>query len=274
MKKNRHMNLKAIVLLIAASFTFSLANAQEVKEEKTVMIKMVTEEDGNISLDTTIILDEDFDGDWTSVTDDEELLKKLEELDIDLDLDGTQKVYMIKAPETSKKAYFYSVEIDDEGEVVVEVEGGSSGSQNVWVSEVDGDSTITIVLKSEDCKHKNHDGEHKMVVSKTMNVEVETEDGDTVITYTIKTGGEEGEEDVMIWHSDDNEEISYEILMKQIEGDSSKIIIMTTGKAGEEIKVVKHKEVIIITEEVKEHDHDCDHDHDKDKKKKKKKDDD
>lgn len=265
MKKNRHMYLKALVLLIVASFTFSLVNAQEVKEEKTVMIKMVTEEDGNINLDTTIILNEDFDGDWTTVTDDEELLKKLEELDIDLDLDGTQKVYMIKAPETSQKAYYYSVETNDEGEVVVEVEGDSDGTHNVWVSEVDGDSTITIVLKSEDCKHKSHDGEHKMIVSKTMNVEVETEDGDTVITYTIKTGGEEGEEDVMIWHSDDNEEVSYEILMEQIDGDSSKIIIMTTGKDGEEVKVVKHKEVIIITEDVEEHDHD------KDKKKKKKK---
>jgi hypothetical protein len=272
MKKNRHMYLKALVLLIAASFTFSLANAQEVKkEEKAITIKMVKEEDGNIRLDTTIILDEDFDGDWSTVTDDEELLKKLEEMDIDLDLDGTQKVYMIKAPETSQKAYFYSVETDDEGEVVVEVESGSAGSHNVWVSEVDGDSTITIVLKSEDCKHKGHDGEHKMVVSKTMNVELETEDGDTVITYTIKTGGEDGEENVMIWHSDDNEEISYEILMEKIEGDSSKIIIMTTSSDGEEVKVVKTKEVIIITEDIEEHDHDCDHDHDKDKDKKKKK---
>ncbi len=264
------MYLKAIVLLIVASFTFGLADAQEVKEEKAVTIKMVKEEDGNISLDTTIILDEDFDGDWSTVTDDEELLKKLEEMDIGLDLDGTQKVYMIKAPETSKKAYFYSVETDEDGEVTVEVESGSVGAQNVWVSEIDGDSTITIVLKSEDCKHK--EGEHKVLMTKSMNVQISEEDGDSVITYTIMTDGKEGEsEDVMIWHSDGNEEINHEFMVKEIEGDSAKIIIMTTGGDDEDIHVVKKKEIIIITEE---HEHDCDHDHDKDKKKKKKKKDD
>lgn len=257
-------------MLVMAMFTFTLANAQEEKEEKKVIkMKVLAEDDGNLRIDTMIVLDEDFDGDWEKITDDEEILEKLKEMDIDIDIDAESEVYIIRAPHTEKKAYYYSSDTDEEGNVFVEIESGSEGAQNVWVSQADGDSTITIVMKSADCKHKSHDGEHKVIVSKTMNVEVETEDGDTVITYTIHSGDEDGEEDVMIWTSDGNEEISYEILMEQIDGDSGKIIIMTTGDDGEEIKVIKKKEFIIITEE--EHEHDCDHDHDKDKDKDKKK---
>ena len=102
------MYLKSIILLIIASLTFSLVNAQEEKEEeKIVKIKIIEEDDGNISIDTTIILDEDFDGDWGALVDDEELLKKLEEMDIDLDIHEGSKVYMIKSPPTKESLLLF-----------------------------------------------------------------------------------------------------------------------------------------------------------------------
>jgi len=277
MKKNRTMYLKSIILLLIASLSFSLVNAQEEKEEeKIVKIKIIEEDDGNVTIDTTIILDEDFDGDWGALVDDEELLKKLEEMDIDLDIHEGSKVYMIKSPPTTKSGYFYSVDSDDGENVVVEIKTDGEGSENIWVSEVDGDSTITIMMTSADCKHEKHDGEHKVLVTRTMNVEVEEGDDGEVVTYTIKTSAADGEEDIMIWTSDGNEEMSHEILMEKIDGDSCKMIIVTAGDDGKDVKVIKKKEVIIITEEVEEHEHDHDHDKDKDKdkKKKKKKDDD
>lgn len=276
MKMNRHLLLKGLILMIMAAFTFSQATAQETKEEKKIIkIKIVEEDDGNISIDTTFVLDEDFDGDWGALVDDEELLKKLEEMDIDLDIHEGSKVYMIKSPPTSKSAYYYSVDSDGGENVVVEVKTGGEGTENIWVSEIDGDSTITIMLQSADCKHEKHDGEHKVVVSKTMNVEVETEDGDTVVTYTIKsTEGDSKHEDIMIWTSDGNEKITHDIIMEKMDSDSTTVIIMTTGDDGESIKVVKETKVIILTEEEVEHDHDHDKDKEKDKKKKNKKKDD
>jgi hypothetical protein len=267
------MFLKSLILLIVASFTFSLVNAQEVKEEKKVIkIKMMSDEDGNVTLDTSFVLDEDFDGDWKALVHDEDLLKKLEEMDIDLDIQEGSKIYMVKSPHTTKSGYFYSIDSEDGENVVVEIKTGGEGTENIWVSEIDGDSTFTIMLKSSDCKHESHDGEHKVVVSKTMNVEIETMDGDSVMTYTIKTSGGDGNhENIMIWHSDGNEKMTHDILMKKIDGDSCKVIIMTTGDDGEAVKVVKHKEFIIITEEVEDHDHDHDKDKHKDKKKNKKK---
>jgi len=271
MKNSRQLLLQSLIMLVMAMFTFTLANAQEEEKiEKVVKIKIIEEDDGNISIDTTIVLDEDFDGDWGALVDDEELLKKLEEMDIDLDIHEGSKVYLMKSPQTTKSGYFYSVDSDDDENVVVEIKTDGEGSENIWVSEVDGDSTITIMMTSADCKHEKHDGEHKVVVSKTMNVEVEEGDDGEVVTYTIKTSGKDGEkEDVMVWTSDGDEEVTYDIIMENMEGDSCKMIIITAGEDGEDIKVVKKKEVLIIVED--DDHHDCDHDHDKDKNKKKKK---
>jgi len=193
---------------------------------------------------------------------------------------------MIAAPHTSKKGYFYSIDSDDDGEVFVEIREETEGTHNVWVSKVDGDTTMTFVVKTDckkegeeskvmvwhskgECKHKGHDGEHRMIISKSVDVEVETEDGDSVITYTIKVDGEDGKsENVMIWTSEGDEKMMHDIMLKEIDGDSCKMIIVTTGDDGE-MKIIKKKEMIIITEK---DDHDHEHDKDKDKKKDKKKD--
>ena len=272
MKKNRHILLKGFIMFIMATFTFTSAFAQEEKEEKKVIkVKVMADEDGNISIDTSFVLDEDFDGDWKTLIEDEELLEKLENIEIDLNLDEDGNVYLIKAPPTAKKGYFYSVESNEDGEVFVEVESETEGNDHVWVSKVDGDTTMTLVVKTADCKHKGHDGEHKMVISKEVDVNVEEVDGESVVTYTIKMDGEEGEhQDVMIWHGEDGEEFSHEVIMEKMKGDSCKVVVYTTGGDGEAVGVTKKKEVIIIMDEK----HDCDHDHDKDKKKKKKKKDD
>ncbi len=264
--KNRHMLLKGLILLVLAVFTFSLANAQEEKEEKVIKVKVMKEENGKLALDTSFTISEDFDGDWSALIDDEELLDGMENITIDLDLDAEGNVYLIKAPHTTKKGYFYSIDGDEEGDVFVEIEAGSEGEQNVWVTKEGGDSTMTIVLKSSDCIHKEHSGEHKMIISKSADVHVEEIDGDSVITYTIKIDDGDGEhKDVMVWTSDGDAEMTHEIMMEHIEGDSCKMIIVTTGEGGEDVKIIKKKEVFILTEEV-EHDDD----HNKDKKKKKK----
>jgi len=240
MKKNRHILLKSLIMFIMAAFTFTSAFAQEEKEEKKLIkVKVMADEDGNISIDTSFVLDEDFDGDWKALIKDEELLEKLESIEIDLDLDEDGNIYLIKSPHTTQKTYFYSADTDDDGKVTidVEVESGDEDIHEIIVKEIDGDSTMTIVLKSAGCKK------------------------------------EENEYIVMIWHDmDGEEEITHDIIMEQIDGDSCKVVIMTTGDGGTSVSVIKKKEVIIITEEVEEHEHD--HDHDKDKKKKKKKKDD
>ena len=72
MKINRHLLLKGLILMIMAAFTFTQATAQETKEEKKVIkIRMVTDDDGNTTIDTTIILDEDFEGDWKALNEDD-----------------------------------------------------------------------------------------------------------------------------------------------------------------------------------------------------------
>ena len=123
MKRKKHLLLKGLILMIMAAFTFTQATAQEEKEEKKVIkIRMVTDDDGNTTIDTTIVLDEDFDGDWKALIEDEELLEQIENIEIDLNLDDDGNIYLIKSPHTTKKAYYYSVESDDDGEVTVKVE--------------------------------------------------------------------------------------------------------------------------------------------------------
>lgn len=284
MKMNRHLLLKGLILMIMAAFTFSSATAQEEKEEKKIMkIKMTADDDGNVTIDTTIVLDEDFEGDWKALIDDEELLEQIENIEIDLNLDDDGNIYLIKSPHTTKKAYYYSVESDDDGEVTVKVEHEMEDIHDIHVKTIEGDTTLTFVIKT-DCKesdgekqvmiwHTDGDDKHKdhnVTVSKSMDVHVDVVDGDSVITYTIEMKDEDGEhKDVMIWHSDGDEEITHDVILEKIEGDSCKVIIVTAGDDGKTV-IMKKKEVIIITDE----DHDNDHDHDKDKKKKKKKKDD
>jgi len=272
---------RALILTVMALFTFSSVIAQEEKEEKKVIkVKMMTDEDGNVTLDTTIVLDEDFDGDWSSIIDDDEILKKIEDIHIDLDLDEHNNVYLIKAPETTKKGYFYTID-DDDGEIEVEVKHMGDDHDMLFVSD-GGDSTKTFVVKciegdkdgetkvmvisgDGDCKHK-HGQKHEIIMSESMemDVDVKVKDGDTLKTYTITMDGkDESKSNVMIWKSDGDTHETHDLLLKEMKGDSAKYIIVTSGIDGEDVNVVKKKEVIIITEEIEE---------DGDKKKKKKKD--
>jgi hypothetical protein len=276
MKKNRQIFLKSLIILVMAMFSFSLANAQEEKQEKKVIkMKVLAEDDGEVRIDTMILLNEDFDGDWSAIIDDEELLKKLEDLDVDLEIEGEANVYMVKAPHTQKQAYTYTVISDDEGEVRVNVETESQGDglHEVFIKEIDGDSTITILLKSGDCIkegkdhevmiwHSDEDGEEKEYKVITLKSD-EFKDVESEVTYKIRMeSGEEGEE-VLIWNIEDDPENN--IIIKEIEGDSIKVFVTTSDEMSQDEKVIK-KEVIIITEE-----DGGKKDKDKDKKKKKKK---
>jgi hypothetical protein len=253
-----------MVILLLAMFSISLAKAQEEKEDKKVMkIKIVSDEGGNIKIDTTITLDEGFDVDWSAIIEDEELLKKLEDIDIDLKVDGGANIYMVKTPGTQKQAYFYTVETDDKGEVKLKVsqESGGDALHEVFVQEIEGDSTISIVLKTEGCiKSTGHeevmiwqsdDGgekkEYKIVLAKPNLIHVDNLEGDSLVTYKI-TLGEDGEKNVAVWYSQDDEAISSDVFIEKIQGDSCKVIIMSSGDE-EDLKIVKKKEVIIITDD-------------------------
>lgn len=282
MKKSRHLFLNSLVILIAALFSFTQLQAQEEKEEKKVIkMKVLADDDGEMRIDTMIVLDEDFDGDWESITDDEEILEKLKEMDIKLDIDAESNVYIIRAPHTQKKTYFYTTETDEDGNVnvEVEVENAEDGYIEVTTSEFKGDSTITIMLKSTECNnkegeqqvmiwHTDEEGEHenyKVVTVKADHLNIEKADGDSIITYTIKMESGEDGEDVMIWHSEEGSPES-NVIIKEIEGDSIKVFVTTSDDMEGDVKVIK-KEVIIITDE----EHVSEKDKDKDKKKKKKK---
>ena len=269
--------LRAAVLMVMALFTFATVNAQEEKEEKKVIkIKMMADEDGNVTMDTTIVLDEDFDGNWEDIIDDEDVLKKIKDIHIDLDLDDHKNVYLIDAPHTQKKAYYYSIDEDD-GNIRVEVEQGDN-LEDIYVT-AEGDTTMTFVVKSAagdkdgeekimiwhskdgDCKHKHTDKEHNVIISKSADMHVDVVDGDSVLTYTIKVDGEEGEKEVMVWSSSGDEDENIEVMLKELGGDSCKVMVVTARGDGEDIKIEKKTEMIIITVE----------DEDVKKKKKKKK---
>lgn len=254
--------LRAAILMVMAVFAFTTLNAQEEKEEKKVIkIKMMADEDGNITIDTTILLDEDFDGNWEDYIDDEEVLKKIKEIHVDLDVDGDNDVYLIKAPHTTKKGYFYTVDEDD-GNVRVEVKHGKD-VEDIYVT-AEGDTTMTFVVKTVD---GDHDGGEKIMIWHSEDGDCKHKKGDkehSVHTYTIKVDDSDGEKEVMVWSSDGSEHENIEVMLEELGGDSCKVMVVTAGGDGEDIKIVKKKEVIIITEEVEEDEKD-------DKKKKKKK---
>lgn len=128
--------------MILAAFTFSSATAQEVKEEKKIIkIKMITDDDGNVTIDTTIVLDEDFDGDWKTLIEDE---------------------------------------------------------HDIHVKTIEGDTTLTFVIKTADCKKEG------------------------------------AEKHVMIWSSDGKDMGEHDIILKKLDGDSN-VMIVTTVSAEEEV---------------------------------------
>ncbi|MEN8225999.1 MAG: hypothetical protein ABFS05_11645 [Bacteroidota bacterium] len=214
MKKNRLFIFKTMIVMIVAVFTFVSVHAQSAKDEKKVIKVMVMADvDGDISIDTTIMLDDDFDGDWKALVDDEELLKELEDININLEMD-------------------------------------EAGGVHIMSSEISGRKYIYVTDSAADCKHKHHAKGKNITISKKMDVNVEVKDGDTIMTYTIETeGGDDAQTNVMVLTSDNEEEMKHDILLKKIHGDSCKIIIVTTGDDDEAVKLVKQKEVIIITED-------------------------
>lgn len=224
--------LKGFLLLALAVLMLSYAYAQEEKEEKKVIkIKMVTDDEGNVNIDTTIVIGDDFDGDWKDLIEDKELLEKLENITIDVEVDEEGVIYL-KSDGSSENHYMYVTTEEEDGEMKVMVK-------------MDGGEAIV------------HD------------IHVESVEHDSVYTYTIKTtgDGEDGEHKVIMWTTDDkgSEEMKFDILLDKVEGDSVKVIMVSSGD-GEKVEVIKKSEVIIIKE-------DCDDDK-KDKKKKKKKEDD
>jgi hypothetical protein len=231
------------MLMILAMFTFTIVHAQEeveLKEDKTIKIKMVKSKDGNMAIDTTIIIKGDFDGDWKALIDDEDLIKEMEEIEIEIETDGEHETIMIMSPDKSKHSYMYvTAEEGEDGEVRIEVKEGDEEIHDVWVTKSDGDSTITYMIKTEG------------------------------------KDGKDGEKKVMVWHSGDGE--THDILLEKMDGEEGKVMIVTVDEDGKAEGTVVKKEVIIIKDgklikyDHYDHDHDCDHDKDKEKKKKKKK---
>ncbi len=219
------------MMLILLAFTFSAAMAQEVKEEKKVVkIKVTSDENAEVSVDTTIIFDEDFDGDLEELIEDEELMEQLEDLDIDIDLeieDGG-KVYILKSPSTQKRGYTYiTSHKGDKSYVMVE-----DAEEDMIVDIIDGDTTITVIVKPngdmKECKkevivwHAGADGKNiahnKMLMSQNMSVDMELIDGDTVLTYTLEMEGDGDEhgKNVIFWTSDEQAEGEHEIIIKKM----------------------------------------------------------
>lgn len=274
--------LRSLIIIVMASFSFTAVMAQEENvekvEKKAIKVKIAADEDGNMTVDTTIYLDEEFDGDWSKITDDEELLEKLKDIKVDLDIDGDNNVYLIKAPHNKKKGYFYSVDTDTDGEVKVDVIDIGEGEMEVIVESLSDDSTRTFTIKKEKCykkgdkdvmvwisddgEHKHGEKEYKVVVSESVDMDVEVEDGEKVITYKIKVDDAgDGEEKIMIWNSDESNEEMHDIMIEKLGDDDSKVIIIKADGDKDGHKVIKKEEIIIITED----------DKDSDKKKKKKK---
>lgn len=212
MKKNRQLFVHSILLLVMVMFTLTAYTQEDKKvEKKAIKVKVLSDKDGNITIDTTILIDEDFDNDWKSLIDDEEIKEKLKGIDIDINVkvDDEGHVYILKSEDGEKKTIFYTIESDDDGEIKLEVNGAAK-TKDVYITKMDGDSTIKVIVKSK---------------------------GEKL----------DGEENVIIWHSDDDD--MHGIMFDDEKAERTKFIIVTKDEGGEEIKVVKKKEVIIITED-------------------------
>jgi hypothetical protein len=200
-----------MLLAFMAIFTLTTYAQEEKKvEKKAIKVKVIADDDGNVTIDTSFVVDEDFDGDLKALIDDEEILKKLEDLkiNVDVEVDDEGNVFVVKTDGDKKDKYYYTIVTDDEGNTKIEVDE-SNLTNEVFVKKMDGDSTITIMIKSKDGVKK-----------------------------------ENGK--VMIWHSDGDEEKLEEVFIKGSDGDDKKIIILTEEIDGENVKVVKEKGVTLI----------------------------
>lgn len=219
--KNRLTMMNMLIMLMLAVFTFSTTHAQEAKEEvKVVKIKVMTDDEGNVTVDTSFVMDE-------------EMLEKLEEMDIQIDVDGDENVFIMKSPHTSKKGYYYATSTDgNDSETHVEVR---HIEEDIIIDVLDGDTTITVIMNAnnhaKECNKKvmvwHGDDDHKahseMVFSDEMDMDVEMEiiDGDTIIKYTITMDGEEHEHsgDMMFWTSDEGDMEEHDFIIKSAEGN-------------------------------------------------------
>jgi hypothetical protein len=211
-----------------AIFTLTTYAQEEKKvEKKAIKVKVMADDDGNVTIDTSFVIDEDFDGDLKALIKDEDFLKKLESLkiDVDVEIDDEGNVFVVKTDGNKKDTYYYTYDTDDEGKVKIEIDESGDG-EHIFIKKMDGDSTIRVIIKS-------------------------------------KSGVKEENGKVMIWHMDGDEKKMEEVILEGEDGEK-KIIIMTTEEDGENVKVIKEKEVTIIYLD--------ESDEKADKKKKKKKD--
>jgi len=216
MKRNRQLFMGSLILLLLAAFTFSVAFSQEKKEEaKVIKLKLVTNEDGSTTIDTTIIIGEDFDGDWKELIGDEAILEKLEDIEIEIEAndDGS---FMIMNTGGSGHKYVYVMEMDEEqGEMKVDVEKISEAMLDVHVATLEGDSVKTFVVK------------------------------------TVK-GGDEEDSRVLIWHSGGDEvKLEHKIVLDEKDGKDAKIIVYTTRDGDERVEVISTNKVIVIKDDDK-----------------------
>lgn len=152
------ISLTAMAVIL--SFAQLSVNAQEKKEEKKV-IKVVVQadDDGEVRIDTTIILNGDFDGNWKELITDEDLRKKVEEIDIKVMSDDDGKI-MVMTQGKAKQKYMYITTTEEDGEMQVEVEeitGGDGGEFEI--EEIMGDSTKTFIIK-----HTSGDDDGKVMI--------------------------------------------------------------------------------------------------------------
>lgn len=188
MKKNR-LTMTMLIMLMIAAFSFSSTYAQEVKKEmKVVKIKVSADDDGKVSVDTSFVLDEEFDGDWKALVADEEMLEKLEEMDIQIDIAGDESKIMVWHGEGDHKhkahnEMFYSDEMDMDVEIEV----------------VDGDTIMKYTITMDGEEHENsgdvmfwstdeEGGSHGKVMTKT--IIIETDDDGNIIKEEISSDGE------------------------------------------------------------------------------------
>lgn len=278
MKKNRQLITKSLLVLVLALFTGGMLTAQEKKVEKKAIKVMVTEDDdGNIKIDTTILMGAEFDGKWESIIEDEELLEKLKDIKVDVSLDDDGRTIVVKSTGEGNISYNYSIDSLNDGTIFFSAD---AIMKDIHIDRVDGDSTITVIVKSDgddkedkimiwhsDDQHKDidHAAEYKVVVAKSADIDLDVEKGEKTITYRIKVDDDgEGEEKVVIWSSDEDLEKTHDVIIKSLgDDDDGKVIIIKDDGDEKGVKVIREKEYIIIKEEAEKTE--------KDKKKKKKK---
>ena len=230
MKKNRLLIINALLAVFLLAMTSYSGYAQDKKvEKKMIKIKLQTDEDGTVSLDTTIFIEGDFDEDWKNMIIDEDLKKKLEDIDIMLDTDGDGKVMVMRSASKGHNYVYVTTSEDEEGELNMKVK---QIKKDIMIEEVGGDSTKTYIIKQvsteggDDAMIWNTDGDddvivfdkgHKVAITKTLDMDIEVIDGDSVLTYTIKVDdGDTGANKVMVWTTDDKNASDKEVFVHKM----------------------------------------------------------